>query len=487
MHVSRLTLTNVRQFESRMFEFQPNFNLLVGENGVGKTTILRSLLAALGSAQQTGRRPKLTDEDVRLRSSRAEIEVELITSNGENNEVQFYKELWRPSRRSYQGDHTPLVLIYASNEATCGSMKTRRLPRFGEVEKKEMRRSEEFLYEREREWTQRATDVTERRFGSSRSVRAFVGKMLSTFSPAFRDFYWRFEPYDCSLLALNTEAPPFFSRLRNQVRTFVMRYLQEEWRYEKRSRHRPWPDQASIVLDRESSDRKSSLLPDLRMIWKSMKVSPNERKFLETCSLEIRLAPRIMIRHRDGPLQLSQLSDGEQRLFSLFVDIARQLSLQNQNGEIGSGEAIILIDEIDVHLHPKWQRKIIPALQDLFRGCQFIATTHSPFVIQAVNNNQVQHVDKHLMGDFKDRGIEEIALRVMGIENHQVSQRYLEMLDTAKKYFQMLEGNEVISPSDQKKLRAKLRKLSSPYADNPAYQAYLEIHSNLKLGKGELR
>ena len=77
MHVSRLTLTNVRQFDHRTFEFLPGFNLMVGINGAGKTTLLRGLLASLGSAQQSGRRPKLTDEDIRLNTRNAEVLAEL--------------------------------------------------------------------------------------------------------------------------------------------------------------------------------------------------------------------------------------------------------------------------------------------------------------------------------------------------------------------------------------------------------------------------
>ena len=181
------------------------------------------------------------------------------------------------------------------------------------------------------------------------------------------------------------------------------------------------------------------------------------------------------------------LGDGEQRLFSLFVDIARQLSLHRREMELGQGTAIVLIDEIDVHLHPKWQRKIVPALEDLFPNCQFIATTHSPFVVQAVTGSKIQHLDRRIDGDFTTSGIEEIAVRVMGIEDHQVSKRYLQMLDTAKEYFRVLEQADQSNPTNQVALRNRLRELSHKYADNPAYQAYLEMHGQLRLGSEELR
>lgn len=88
MHLHSLTLTNVRQFVQRTFEFQPGFNLLVGENGVGKTTILRGLL---GSARQMGKRPKLEDEDIRLRAHHAEIKTEVCIHMAHLKSFNFRK------------------------------------------------------------------------------------------------------------------------------------------------------------------------------------------------------------------------------------------------------------------------------------------------------------------------------------------------------------------------------------------------------------
>jgi predicted ATP-binding protein involved in virulence len=53
------------------------------------------------------------------------------------------------------------------------------------------------------------------------------------------------------------------------------------------------------------------------------------------------------------------------------------------------GEGIVLIDEIELHLHPKWQRKIIPDLTRTFPNCQFIVTTHSPQVLSHVYSENI--------------------------------------------------------------------------------------------------
>jgi len=115
--------------------------------------------------------------------------------------------------------------------------------------------------------------------------------------------------------------------------------------------------------------------------------------YLNLCTIELRLTPRIVVRTPTGPFYLSQLSDGERRLFSLFVDIARQLSLQNASDEILSARAIVLIDEIDVHLHPKWQplnsAPAPPAVFETFHASR--ATYGSPRIRACLQRQGCHH------------------------------------------------------------------------------------------------
>ena len=99
-----------------------------------------------------------------------------------------------------------------------------------------------------------------------------------------------------------------------------------------------------------------------------------------------------LIVDKDGvTLNLRQLSDGERGMFALVLDLAKRLSQANPqlDNPIKEGSAIVLIDEIDLHLHPKWQRTVIKQLTETFPKCQFIATTHSPQIIAAVEPEQV--------------------------------------------------------------------------------------------------
>ncbi len=100
---------------------------------------------------------------------------------------------------------------------------------------------------------------------------------------------------------------------------------------------------------------------------------------------------QIVLKKQDRELVLNQLSDGEKNLLVMVADIARRLAIANPDPTKNAleGEGIILIDEIELHLHPQWQRDIIPRLTSTFPNCQFIVTTHSPQVLSNVKKENV--------------------------------------------------------------------------------------------------
>lgn len=96
--------------------------------------------------------------------------------------------------------------------------------------------------------------------------------------------------------------------------------------------------------------------------------------------------------HKGGALlRLSQLSDGEQQVLLLVGELARRLSVANPGtGDPLAAGGVVLIDEIELHLHPGWQRLILPALAEAFPGLQFVVTTHSPQVLASVPGDAVR-------------------------------------------------------------------------------------------------
>lgn len=96
------------------------------------------------------------------------------------------------------------------------------------------------------------------------------------------------------------------------------------------------------------------------------------------------------VKHR-----FEQFSDGEKCYITLFSDIARMLAIANPTLDNPlDGEGVVIIDEVDLHLHPAWQMKVIGILRDLFPNCQFFISTHSPIV---TTNVDVSNDDKLLV------------------------------------------------------------------------------------------
>jgi predicted ATP-binding protein involved in virulence len=95
----------------------------------------------------------------------------------------------------------------------------------------------------------------------------------------------------------------------------------------------------------------------------------------------------LLVDKRSKTLDVRQLSDGERGILALAFDLARRITDSmgfSSDNPLEEAHGVILIDEIDLHLHPRWQREIVQKLTNTFPKCQFIATTHSPQVVGEV-------------------------------------------------------------------------------------------------------
>ncbi|MFZ2725880.1 MAG: AAA family ATPase [Methylococcaceae bacterium] len=139
-----------------------------------------------------------------------------------------------------------------------------------------------------------------------------------------------------------------------------------------------------------------------------------------------------------GWVKLRDLGYGYQVTLAWIVDLAKKLFERYPNSENPLHEpAIVLIDEIDLHLHPQWQRKIISFLSQQFPKTQFIATTHSPLIVQSAENINLvllEKQDDHVIikqPDLKNyRGwtVDEILSELMGLEDKTLSDDYLKLM-----------------------------------------------------------
>ena len=195
---------------------------------------------------------------------------------------------------------------------------------------------------------------------------------------------------------------------------------------------------------------------------------------------------RLLVDKAGVTLDLSQLSDGERSFLAMICDLGRRLALANpllDNPLHGVG--VVLIDELELHLHPKWQRGVSEKLRETFPNIQFITTTHSPFVIQALKPGELINLDPDEFGEYADKSIEDIAENVMGVDLPQKSERYRQMMNAAEKYFRLLRTPGAL-PGDVDVAEQRLNTLSEPFSDDPAFQALLRLEREMRRsGRGD--
>lgn len=124
--------------------------------------------------------------------------------------------------------------------------------------------------------------------------------------------------------------------------------------------------------------------------------------------VDINGSPQFFIDKSGVPLNLRQLSDGERGVLSVVLDIAKRLSQANPllSEPLKEGKGVVLIDELDLHLHPQWQRSIVSNLTRTFPHCQFITTTHSPQIIGEVRPDFITIIDHETYKPASSYGVD---------------------------------------------------------------------------------
>lgn len=184
-------------------------------------------------------------------------------------------------------------------------------------------------------------------------------------------------------------------------------------------------------------------------------------------------------------LPFGALSDGQRNIIAMVGDLAfkaAQLNPHLEDEVMRRTPGIVMIDELDLHLHPRWQRHVMDDLRKLFPEVQFIVTTHSPFIVQTAREGELIPLDVQPVAETENLGLEDIARGLMRVERPEVSPRYRQMVDVAKNYLTLLDE---AAEAPAEKLRDYVERLAAdiaPYADNPAFQAFLELKREAKLG-----
>lgn len=174
-----------------------------------------------------------------------------------------------------------------------------------------------------------------------------------------------------------------------------------------------------------------------------------------------------------------EMSDGFKSTIAIVAEIAyRSILLNGFKGfsAVFETPGVVLIDEVDLFLHPRWQRHILHDLRNAFPNIQFIVTTHSPFIIQSVQNKNLIILDgvKEPI-DPSNMGLEDIAEALMGMKTRLRSQKYQDKFALTTKYYELVkEGHS--KDADIMRIKQELDKLEQEkdLIDDPGLAALLK-------------
>ena len=234
-------------------------------------------------------------------------------------------------------------------------------------------------------------------------------------------------------------------------------------------------------LDRYGKDRFSFILDSLGNLIPGI-----DKVFLDSLGDQILYS----FKKNTKPLPIKYLSDGQKVLIKILGDLLFRCVVLNFNAyhekTFKLTEGVVIIDEIDLHLHPKWQREIIENLRRVFPKIQFIISTHSPFVLQSLRKGEIKYIeDNNNFDAYEGLGIEEIAEEVQGVKMPHLSLYRQEMFKTAEEVFAELKNEsqiESLSLAEKIKLKDKLLRKVAPYSDDVAYSAFIKLKLMENLG-----
>lgn len=394
MKVKSLSLTNYRGFERLDIEFHPQVNVIAGINGVGKSSILHALRVAFSRAlpqmtTATGNAQRFDDEDVTegqtvldlgvsfdIHGEAAQITMQRVQANDEKRaEWQQRLEEIEQQRMGSSLSRIPRHLQEEQRALRANLDDDRDIYQLAleNVQTDAQRKDAENAARGDHRKTQRTgglDDVERKTADMLRDFRAKENQPLVVYYAPLR--------FTSRGIRVLPDGSPL-----GTARAFDQALEEREISFREFLHWYRWLEQD----DNKSTKRqRAALLKTLQKAVTDFIPEFKELKFQEQPKL------KFMVRKDAQWLSLEQLSDGERGLLGLVLDLARRLALANPDAKepLKVGEAVVLIDEIELHLHPQWQRLAMGQLEATFSACQFIVTSHSPQVIGQVTANRVR-------------------------------------------------------------------------------------------------
>lgn len=188
--------------------------------------------------------------------------------------------------------------------------------------------------------------------------------------------------------------------------------------------------------------------------------------------------PRLCAVKNGREFSVDQLSDGEKCTLALVGDIARRLALANQSeSEPLKGKGIVLIDEIELHMHPQWQRMILPGLKRVFPNIQWIITTHSPQVLGEVNGDfQLLYLEQD-----EDNRINLTMMKspMYGLSSDFILENYMDTPNSSPEFLRFVQDTEEMIDCGQfQKAKVMIDQITETVGRN--YPVVFELLGNLR-------
>lgn len=442
MRIENITIENFRGFRDRYFEFDPKMNVILGDNTTGKTTLLHAIQIALGAFLQEmtflpggngfSRNFKPTDQ-VKHRSESTksfipiaekpsiEVNAKCVVGRFDNSTQQvntFTKEVnWR--RTSNKNSKANAIQLM------------------------------DFVADMERQ----------RRNADKEGTNSLFPLFLSFGATRLEKNYRGAEK---TKQRETREAKAYKCALDEQV-DFKGAF---DWiyRYEK-----------SFNKGDEFADTDIAFLNAIKEAIPAIQHIDIDTKNNE-------FTAQIKMAKDDHPYWLTydMMSAGFKAMINISAEIAHRCI--ELNGFLGldavkKTPGVVMIDEVDLYLHPHWQQHILADLQKAFPMMQFMVTTHSPFIVQSVKSQNVITLDG-VKGDSNPdmRSIEDIAVTEMNMDTARFP-RYQQMVEQAEKYYQLVKSGKE-NTGEAKEVKKELDEIEEQFSDDPAYVALLRAERN---------
>jgi predicted ATP-binding protein involved in virulence len=388
MILHKLNLVNFRAFEQIEMAFEPGVNVIAGVNGVGKSSLLRAMATGLSHVMPmmtpSGIPPlSLADEDVTLDKSAASITLELSFDEEAISATVQRLLADRPERRKLSKN-----LEAMRGEKRRVAQPTLHLQRLEQLKVKRLLQGlrgalaesgDRFNFEIKGLRLPKGTmpDVDAIKEATEifvKSLRERPNQPVAIFCSPHRLLGGK--PRKLPAITPFT-IPSAYPRALEDV-DVDLRDFMGWFRYHEQHRR----GRAGVVLD-QLSEVVTRFVPEFGKL-----------------RIEDEPVLRFVVEKQGKPFGLHQLSDGERGLLAMLFDITRRLAIANPEltDPISQGKAVVMIDEIELHLHPKWQRTALHSFTNTFKKCQFIVTTHSPQVLGEVEHERIQLLTRNSVG-----------------------------------------------------------------------------------------